>query len=171
MAISIVYIFRFGINLLSLYRLYILEMGYLKIIFYGLLAFVERNPFFTLALVAIGMFAPVVFKVAGWIILGIILAIIILVAIGSLRLRRMRQQMEEQMRQGGFSSGGFGNMGGAANGMTLEELVRRMQAEADARRRGAGAQSSTTTTTTSSPKSEKRVSDKVGDYVDFEEVE
>ena len=67
--------------------------------------------------------------------------------------------------------GGFGNMGGAANGMTLEELVRRMQAEADARRRGAGAQSSTTTTTTSSPKSEKRVSDKVGDYVDFEEVE
>ena len=150
-------------------------MGYLKIIFYGLLAFVERNPLFTLLLVAIGIFAPVVFKVAGWIILGVILAVIVLVALGSLRLRRMRQQMEEQMRQSGFSGAGFGNMGGFsnmgdANGMTLEELVRRMQAEADARRRGADA-SSSTTTTTSSPKSEKRVSDKVGDYVDFEEVE
>ena len=143
-------------------------MGYLKIIFYGLLAFVERNPLFTLLLVAIGIFAPVVFKVAGWIILGIILAIIVLVAIGSLRLRRMRQQMEEQMKSSGFSGGGFGNMAGGANGMTLEELVRRMQAEADARRQGANASN---TTTTSSPKSEKRVSDKVGDYVDFEEVE
>ena len=142
-------------------------MGYLKIIFYGLLAFVERHPIFTLALVAVGVFAPALFKVAGWIILGILLAIVVLVAIGSLRLRRMRQQMEEQMRQGGFSSGGFGNMGGA-NGMTLEELVRRMQAEADARRQGTA---STNNTTTSSPKSEKRVNDKVGDYVDFEEVE
>lgn len=64
--------------------------------------------------------------------------------------------------------GGFGNMAGGANGMTLEELVRRMQAEADARRQGANASN---TTTTSSPKSEKRVNDKVGDYVDFEEVE
>ena len=141
-------------------------MGYLKIIFYGLLAFVERHPIFTLALVAVGVFAPALFKVAGWIILGILLAIVVLVAIGSLRLRRMRQQMEEQMRQGGFSGGGFGNMGGA-NGMTLEELVRRMQAEADARRQGAASNN----TTTSSPKSEKRVNDKVGDYVDFEEVE
>lgn len=151
-------------------------MGYLKIIFYGLLAFVERNPLFTLLLVLLAIFAPVVFKVAGWIILGILLAIVVLVAIGSLRLRRMRQQMEEQMRQGGFSSegfsgmGGFGGMGGAANGMTLEELVRRMQAEADARRRGTTS-SNGTTTTSSSPKSEKRVNDKVGDYVDFEEVD
>lgn len=148
-------------------------MGYLKIIFYGLLAFVERNPLFTLLLVLLAIFAPVVFKVAGWIILGILLAIVVLVAIGSLRLRRMRQQMEEQMRQGGFSSGGFsgmGGMGGAANGMTLEELVRRMQAEADARRRG-NTSSNGTTTTSSSPKSEKRVNDKVGDYVDFEEVD
>ena len=150
--------------------------GYLKIIFYGLLAFVERNPLFTLLLVLLAIFAPVVFKVAGWIILGILLAIVVLVAIGSLRLRRMRQQMEEQMRQGGFSSGGFsgmggfGGMGGAANGMTLEELVRRMQAEADARRRG-NTSSNGTTTTSSSPKSEKRVNDKVGDYVDFEEVD
>lgn len=148
-------------------------MGYLKIIFYGLLAFVERNPLFTLLLVLLAIFAPVVFKVAGWIILGILLAIVVLVAIGSLHLRRMRQQMEEQMRQGGFSSGGFsgmGGMGGAANGMTLEELVRRMQAEADARRRG-NTSSNGTTTTSSSPKSEKRVNDKVGDYVDFEEVD
>ena len=70
-------------------------MGYLKIIFYGLLAFIERHPVFTFALVAVGIFAPAVFKVAGWIILGILLAIVVLVALGSLRLRRMRREMEE----------------------------------------------------------------------------
>lgn len=152
-------------------------MGYLKIIFYGLLAFVERNPLFTLLLIGLAIFAPVVFKVAGWIILGLILAVVVFVAVGALRLRRLRQQMENKMHQaggfgnaGGFSAGGFGNMGGA-NGMTLEELVRRMQAEADARRQGTASSNNTTTTTSSSPKGGKRVSDKVGDYVDFEEVD
>ena len=47
-------------------------------------------------------------------------------------------------------------------------IANRQKAEADARRQGAN---TSNTTTTSSPKSEKRVSDKVGDYVDFEEVE
>lgn len=150
-------------------------MGYLKIIFYGLLAFVERNPLFTLLLVAIGIFAPVVFKVAGWIILGVILAVIVLVALGSLRLRRMRQQMEEQMRQSGFSGAGFGNMGGFsnmgdANGMTLEELVRQMQAAADQRQQAArGANPSQGATPKSNPNLKNNNHD--GDYVDFEEVE
>lgn len=148
-------------------------MGYLKIIFYGLLAFVERNPIFTLFLIALAVFAPVVFKVAGWIILAIILFIIIMVAVGALRMRRMRREMEEQMRNsagfGGFNAGqgGYANMGG----MTLEEFVRRMQAQADAQRQANSNMHKTTDTTTSSPKNEKRVSDKVGDYVDFEEVE
>lgn len=156
-------------------------MGYLKIIFYGLLAFVERHPILTLVLVALAVYAPVVFKVFGWILVGVVAALALLVAIGALRMRRMRREMEEQMRQGGFSAGGFsnmggspfGNVGGSTGGMTLEELVRRMQAEADARRgaQANNATSSTTTTTTSAPKQEKRVSDKVGDYVDFEEVE
>lgn len=153
-------------------------MGYLKIIFYGLLAFVERNPIFTLFLIGLAIFAPVVFKVAGWIILAVILTLVIFVAIGALRMRRMRREMEEQMRNSGFGGfggthSGFTNAGAGANmrGMTLEEFVRQMQAQADAQRRAANNASNTTTTTTSAPKSEKRVSDKVGDYVDFEEVE
>lgn len=147
-------------------------MGYLKIIFYGLLAFVERHPIFTLVLVALAVYAPFVFKVFGWILLGIISLLVLLIAIGAMRMRR---EMEEQMRQGGFSqggfsAGGFGNMGGAAGGMTLEELVRRMQAEADARR-SAQAGGQTGTTSQSSSATQKRVNDNVGDYVDFEEVE
>ena len=154
-------------------------MGYLKIIFYGLLAFVERNPIFTLFLIGLAIFAPVVFKVAGWIILAVILTLVIFVAIGALRMRRMRREMEEQMRNngagfsgfntGGFSAGGFSGFN--TQGMTLEELVRRMQAEADAQRRAQSGSTTAHTTTTTTTGKEKRVSDKVGDYVDFEEVE
>ena len=146
-------------------------MGYLKIIFYGILAFVERNPIFTLVLILLGVFAPVVFKAIGWMILGIIILVLILVALASLRINRMRRQMEDQFRNagsqqgfGGFSSG-FGN----TQGMTLEELVRRMQEQANAQKQ---AQNSSQQTTTHQHSSQtKRVNDKVGDYVDFEEVE
>ena len=70
---------------------------------------------------------------------------------------------------GGFA--GFSNMGG----MTLEELVRQMQAQADAQQRAkqsAGSQQrdNSSAETTTSGQTRKRVSDDVGDYVDFEEV-
>lgn len=145
-------------------------MGYLKILFYGLLAFIERNPIFTLFIVLIAIFAPFVFAWVGWLLL-IILGIALLgLAFVFLRIRRMRKQMDEQMRQsgagfsnmGGFTNmGGFSNMGGA-NGMTLEELVRRMQAEADARKAQQAPKQSSTTQSKSSVDS--------SDYVDFEEV-
>ena len=135
-------------------------MGYLKIIVYGLLAFIERNPIFCLFMLLLAIFAPFVFK---W--------------------RKMRRQLEEQMRQaqgqfnqgpfsgnpfaGGTSGGSgspFGNMGGTG-GMTLEEFVRRMQAEADARQ-----QQSRQQQTTGEDKSKKSNVDS-SDYVEFEEVE
>ena len=79
--------------------------------------------------------------------------------------------MEEQMRQtgGGFSGmGGFTNMGGfstmgGANGMSLEELVRQMQAQADARKAQAQQQPKQTAT-------QSKSSVDSSDYVDFEEV-
>lgn len=123
-------------------------MGYLKIAFYGLLAFIERHPIFCIVMVLLGIFAPFVFKWVGWVILAIVAVALIGVLIMVVRFKRMQRQMEEQMRQagGGFggdnpfttmggASGGspFGDMRGAAGGMTLEEFVRRMQAEADAR--------------------------------------
>lgn len=148
-------------------------MVYLKIIFYGILAFVERHPLFTTFLVLTAIFAPIVWKAIGWVVLGIIILLLLVVGGMALRVHSMRRKMEEQMRSGGagfsgFDAGGFSAGGFNAQGMTLEELVRRMQEQADAQRR---AQGGTTTTTTSSTKQQKRVNDKVGDYVDFEEVE
>lgn len=153
-------------------------MGYLKIIFYGILAFIERHPIFCLLMVALAVFAPFVFKWVGWILLGILALAIIGIAVAAFRFKKMQREMQEQMRQagGGFAGGNpfgnmggnagagnpFGNMGAATGGMTLEEFVRRMQAEADARQQQGGTQQS---------KRETKKSDVDStDYVDFEEI-
>ena len=147
-------------------------MGYLKIIFYGLLAFIERNPKFCLLLVLIAVFAPFVFKWVGWVLLIILGVAVLGLAFAILRFKRMQKQMEEQMHQkmgGGFSGmGGFTNMGGfstmgGANGMSLEELVRQMQAQADARKAQTQQQPKQTAT-------QSKSSVDSSDYVDFEEV-
>lgn len=156
-------------------------MGYLKILFFGLLAFIERNPKLCIILVLLGVFAPFVFKWIGWFFLGIIALALLGILFLILRVRKMKKKLEEQMRQagggfngmGGFSNmggftnmGGFGGMGGA-NGMTLEELVRQMQAQADARKAQQQPKQPKQDTTTT-----KRVSGvDSDDYVDFEEVE
>lgn len=159
-------------------------MNYLKIIFYGILSFIERNPIFCLFFLIIAIVAPFLVKVFLYVILGFLLLALIGIGVAVWRMRKMRRQMEEQFRNmgaqqqnfgganpfgGGFA--GFSNMGG----MTLEELVRQMQAQADARQRaqqGAGSKQSHngTAETTTSGQTRKRVSDDVGDYVDFEEV-
>lgn len=153
-------------------------MGYLKIIFYGILAFIERHPIFCLLMVALAVFAPFVFKWVGWILLGILALAIIGIAVAAFRFKKMQREMQEQMRQagGGFAGGNpfgnmggnagagnpFGNMGAATGGMTLEEFVKRMQAEADARQQQGGTQQ---------PKREAKKSDVDStDYVDFEEI-
>lgn len=151
-------------------------MIHLKIILYGILAFIERNPLFCIMLVLLAVFAPVVFKFVGWIILGIIAAALIGIALFALRMRKMKRNMEDQFRQatggnagfGGADFSGFGNMGGA-NGMTLEELVRQMQAQADARKNGAQGGNVNQPKNNNNNNSSKS-SDKPGDYVDFEEV-
>ena len=151
-------------------------MIHLKIILYGILAFIERNPLFCIMLVLLAVFAPVVFKFVGWIILGIIAAALIGIALFALRMRKMKRNMEDQFRQatggnagfGGASFSGFGNMGGT-NGMTLEELVRQMQAQADARKNGAQGGNVNQPKNNINDNSSKS-SDKPGDYVDFEEV-
>ena len=134
-------------------------MGYLKIIFYGLLAFIERNPKFTLLLVLIALFAPFVFKWFGWLLLIILGVALLAIGFALLRFRKMQKQMEDQMRQTG---GGFQNMGGfSSNGMSLEEFVRQMQAQADARKVQQPKQGGSTQTKSSVDSS---------DYVDYEEV-
>ena len=150
-------------------------MGYLKIIFYGLLAFIERNPKFCIVLLLLAIFAPFVLRWVGWLLLIIVGVALLGLAFAILRFRKMQKNVEEQMRQtgGGFSGmggftnmGGFSNMGGA-NGMTLEELVRQMQAQADARKaQQQPKQPKQNTTTTKSVSGVDTT-----DYVDFEEVE
>lgn len=142
-------------------------MVYLKIIFYGILAFIERHPLFTLFIILISIFAPVVWKAIGWVIVAVLFALLLIVGIAAFRMHKMRKQVEDQFR--GTSSAGFSSGFSSAQGMSLEELVRRMQAEAEAKRRSQDTYSSTTTQ--SSTAQQKRVNDKVGDYVDFEEVE
>lgn len=146
-------------------------MGYLKIFFYGLLAFIERNPKFCLLLVLIAIFAPFLFRWIGWLLLIIVGVALLGLAFLFLRFHRMQKRMEDQMHQtmgGGFSGmGGFTNMGGfqnmgGANSMSLEELVRQMQAQADARKAQQAPKQTTTTQSKSSVDS--------SDYVDFEEV-
>lgn len=141
-------------------------MGYLKIIFYGLLAFIERNPKFCLLLVLIAVFAPFVFKWVGWVLLIILGVALLGLGFAFLRFHKMQKRMEDQMHQtmgGGFSGmGGFTNMGGA-NGMSLEELVRQMQAQADARKAQTQQQPKQQAT-------QSKSSVDSSDYVDFEEV-
>ena len=156
-------------------------MNILRIIIFGLLAFIEHNPFLCFFLLIMAILAPAFFKVVGWIILGIIALFLLILGIGWWRMRKMQREMNNQFRQtasgAGFNSsgsaGGFNGFGGfSTGGMTLEELVRQMQAQANAAKRNSeNNTNSQTTTTTTSRSTQKRVNDKVGDYVDFEEVE
>lgn len=147
-----------------------------------MLAFIERNPIFCLIMLLVAIALPTLFRVVGWIILGIIALFLLILGIGWWRMRKMQKELNNQFRQSGAgfgqagSTGGFNNFGGfSTGGMSLEELVRQMQAQADAAKRSsananANANNANTTTTTSGS-TQKRVNDKVGDYVDFEEVE
>ena len=156
-------------------------MNILRIIIFGLLAFIERNPFLCFFLLIVAILAPAFFKVVGWIILVIIVLFLLILGIGWWRMRKMQRELNNQFRQtasgAGFNSsgsaGGFNGFGGfSTGGMTLEELVRQMQAQADAAKRNSeNNKNSQATTTTTSGSTQKRVNDKVGDYVDFEEVE
>lgn len=157
-------------------------MGYLKIIFYGLLAFIERHPIFTLIIVGLALFAPFVFKAIGWILLVILAILLLIIGVAVFRFHKMRREMENQFRRG--AGGGFGGPGagfggpgagfsgfGNMQGMTLEELVRQMQEQANARKGAQPGSNSGPTTTSYGSSGQKRVNDKVGDYVDFEEVD
>lgn len=150
-------------------------MIHLKVILYAILAFIERNPKFCLVLLLIGVFAPVVFKVVGWVILGIIVFALIAIGLMMWRVRRMQHMVEREFRSstsGNRASGsGFGGFSGAysAHGMSLEELVRRMQAEADARKAANGGAKERTTNSGGRVSSDGKPS-REDDYVDFEEV-
>lgn len=117
----------------------------------GLFALIQRNLLTIIILLLLIVFAPGVFRILAIILLAGVLFIMAIPLILTWRMRRFARRMEEQMRQGGFQ-GGFdtrgGGFGGGGNGSGRE---------GDVKVRVGG-------------KRDKRVSDNVGDYVDFEEI-
>lgn len=154
-------------------------MVYLKLIFYGLLSFITRHPVFCTIIVLLAIFAPIVFEVVGWILLGILALILLGFGFLAWKMYKLKRDMKRRFKEAAGGNANFGgaqgfggaNFGGfAMGGMSLEDLVRQMQAQADAQQRarqGRGSDSNTSTLGSA----QKRVNDKVGDYVDFEEVE
>ena len=148
-------------------------MNYLKIIFYGLLAFAQKYPFFALAFLAAIILPPIFFEWVRWFMLGMLVICIIVFGLVWLQFRRMKRQFEKEYRQAMGGNMGRNNAGqgagfrgfGFANGMRLEDFVQQMQQQADARQAAAGRPSDSK----SSSQSKKSAGDQ-GEYVDFEEI-
>lgn len=154
-------------------------MGYLKIIFYGMLALFERRPLFCIIWLAILIVPPILWPVVRWIMLGIFLFFALIIFLAWWKIRRLKRKFEkeysEMMRNNTASGAGFSGFSASSTGagfsaygfhqgMTLEDFVRQMQAQADARRGAAQQQSS--------PEKQVKQNEKQNDdeYVDFEEI-
>lgn len=126
-------------------------MGFLTAIIDALAEFVRRNPIFTLIVVVLALTAPALLKGIALFVLYLVLGFLVLVFLVSLlfrwRIRRVQRQMEEQFGAGGFGSG---------RGARTEGSSRQQEGEVKVYR------------TSETP--EKRVSEDVGDYVEFEET-
>lgn len=130
-------------------------MGFLTAIIDALAEFVRRNPIFTLIVVVLALTAPALLKGIALFVLYLVLGFLVLIFALSLlfrwRIRRVQRQMEEQFGAGGFGGAGFGGARGART-----ESRREQEGEVRVYR------------TSETP--EKRVSESVGDYVEFEET-
>ncbi len=122
-------------------------MNWIVAIIDSIVDFVRRNPLTCMLLVMIAVFVPSVF---GALLIGLAVAALLLLAIPVIalfRLRRISRQMEEQARERGFKGG-----------YSYQRRSRSRSDEGDVR------------VYTTDEATEKRVSDDVGEYVDFEEV-
>ena len=130
-------------------------MGFLTAIIDALAEFVRRNPIFTLIVVVLALTAPALLKGIALFVLYLVLGFLVLIFALSLlfrwRIRRVQRQMEEQFGAGGFGGAGFGGARGART-----ESRREQEGEVKVYR------------TSETP--EKRVSESVGDSVEFEET-
>lgn len=131
-------------------------MGFLTAIIDALAEFVRRNPIFTLIVVVLALTAPALLKGIALFVLYLVLGFLVLVFLVSLlfrwRIRRVQRQMEEQFGAGGFGGAGYGS----GRSARTEGSRRQQEGEVKVYR------------TSETP--EKRVSEDVGDYVEFEET-
>lgn len=128
-------------------------MNFLFAIIDSIVEWIKRNPLTCILLVMIAVFAPGLF---GAIFIGIGIVVLLLLAIpiiGIFKLRRMSRKIEDEARQQqGFGGQGFGGQGFGGQNRT------RTNNEGEVK------------VYTTEEATEKRVNDKVGEYVDFEEV-
>jgi hypothetical protein len=123
-------------------------MNFLFAIIDSIVEWIKRNPLTCILLVMIAVFAPGLY---GAIFIGIGIVVLLLLAIpiiGIFKLRRMSRKIEDEARQQqGFGGQGFGGQNRTRTSNEGEVKVY-----------------------TTEEATEKRVNDKVGEYVDFEEV-
>ena len=128
-------------------------MNFLFAIIDSIVEWIKRNPLTCILLVMIAVVAPGLF---GAIFIGIGIVVLLLLAIpiiGIFKLRRMSRKIEDEARQQqGFGGQGFGGQGFGGQNRT------RTNNEGEVK------------VYTTEEATEKRVNDKVGEYVDFEEV-
>ena len=129
-------------------------MRFLVAIVDALAAFVQRNPLFVLCIFILALVAPTLLRGIAAFILYLFLGLVLIAGLFTLlfrwRLRRLRRDMEEQFR--GFDPGSADPFARSRSGWN------RRSREGDVEVRA----------TSAAPR--KRVSDDVGDYVDFEET-
>jgi len=118
-------------------------MNFITILFDTIVGFVRRNPLFCLILLVIAVGAPSLFGFMLYVVLGIVLFSMISVAVFVWRMRSAQRRMEEEFRN--------------SAGYSARNARRGTRPEGDVK----------VYRTTSTP--EKKVSDDVGEYVDFEE--
>ena len=121
-------------------------MNFLFEIIDSIVEWIKRNPLTCILLVMIAVFAPGLY---GAIFIGIGIVVLLLLAIpiiGIFKLRRMSRKIEDEARQ----QQGFGGFAGQNRTRTSNEGEVKVYTTEEA--------------------TEKRVNDKVGEYVDFEEV-
>ncbi len=122
--------------------------------------FIKDNPI-TFVVILVAICAPSLFfgalQVVGYIILGIILLMLILGLIFRAKISRLQRQAQEQMRSGAGSQGGFA---GGFQGFNTQSR--------SSQKRGDKEGDVKIFATEQSQK--KKVSEQVGDYVEFEEI-
>lgn len=125
-------------------------MNLLLLIIDSFVAFVRRNPLTVLLIVVLAFTAPALLRglatVILYLIVGFVLVVLLLAFTLRRRLRRMQSEMEQQ----------FGPDGNGASYRWTNRNVRPDEGDIRVRR------------TSATP--EKRVSNEVGDYVEFEET-
>ena len=132
-------------------------MEIIKIIFANIIGSVRRNPLTFVVLLVLLVAAPWLFGVFAAIILAVLLIAALMWVPLIWRIRSAQREAEERMRNGGDTAageengagGGFGWFGGSRRTSKREGDVTVVETE----------------------RTQKRVRDDVGEYVDFKEVE